>query len=69
VIPGGPPMSRMVLGYLDPGSGSIILQAVLGGAAALAVGVKLWWHSALRALHIRREPKEPPPFADGSGSR
>ena len=62
-------MSRMMLAYLDAGSGSIILQAVLGGAAALAVGMKLWWHSVLRALHIRREPKEPPPSDDGPGSR
>ncbi len=29
----------MLLGYLDPGSGSIIVQAALGGAAGLAV---LW---------------------------
>ncbi len=62
-------MSRMMLAYLDAGSGSIILQAVLGGAAALAVGMKLWWHSALRALHIRRDAEEPPPSDDGSGSR
>ncbi|HEV2060810.1 MAG TPA: hypothetical protein VGR11_15770 [Solirubrobacteraceae bacterium] len=62
-------MSQTMLAYLDPGSGSIILQAVLGGAAALAVGAKLWWHSALRALHIRRDPEEPPTDDDGSGSR
>lgn len=62
-------MSRMVLAYLDPGSGSVILQAVLGGAAALAVGAKLWWHSALRALHIRRDREEPPPPGEGWGPR
>lgn len=49
-------MSHEVLAYLDPGSGSIILQALLGGAAAAAVTMKLWWRSALRFLHIRREP-------------
>lgn len=62
-------MSRMVLAYLDPGSGSVILQAVLGGAAALAVGAKLWWHSALRALHIRRDREEQPPPGEGWGPR
>ena len=62
-------MSRMVLAYLDPGSGSLILQAVLGGAAALAVGAKLWWHSALRALHIRRDREEPPPPGEDSDPR
>ena len=33
----------MIFGYLDPGSGSVILQAIVGGAAALAVTGKLWW--------------------------
>lgn len=62
-------MSRMMLGYLDPGSGSIILQAVLGGAAALAVGMRLWWHSALRALRIRRDREDLLPPDSGSGAR
>lgn len=44
-----------VLAYLDPGTGSIILQVLLGGAAAAAVSIKLWWHSVLRVLHIRRD--------------
>lgn len=30
----------MILAYLDPGSGSLILQAVLGGAAGLGVAAK-----------------------------
>lgn len=33
----------MIFGYLDPGSGSVILQAIVGGFAALAVTAKLWW--------------------------
>lgn len=40
--------------YLDPGTGSLILQLLLGGAAALAVTIKLWWHRLLHLLHIRR---------------
>jgi hypothetical protein len=32
-----------VFAYLDPGSGSVILQALVGGVAAVAVTVKLWW--------------------------
>lgn len=43
------------LAYLDAGTGSIILQAVLGGTAAVLVAMKLWWRSALRFLHIRRD--------------
>lgn len=30
----------MILAYLDPGSGSLILQAVLGGVAGLGVAAK-----------------------------
>ena len=30
--------------YLDPGTGSVILQVLLGGLAGLAVAIKLFWH-------------------------
>lgn len=29
--------------YIDPGSGSIIFQAVVGGAMAIGLGVKIFW--------------------------
>lgn len=32
----------MIFGYLDAGSGSLILQAILGGAAGIAVAFKAW---------------------------
>lgn len=32
----------MLFGYLDAGSGSLILQAILGGAAGIAVAWKAW---------------------------
>ena len=35
--------------YLDPGTGSMILQMVLGGVAGLAVLVKMYWQK-LREL-------------------
>lgn len=45
--------------YLDPASGSLIVQIVLGGLAAAAVTVKLWWHRVLQFLRVRpREPQE-----------
>lgn len=44
----------LVRAYLDPGTGSLILQLVLGGAAALAVTAKFWWSRLLHLLHIRR---------------
>lgn len=30
--------------YLDPGTGSMILQVILGGVAGAAVAVKMFWH-------------------------
>ena len=33
--------------YLDPATGSMILQLVLGGVAGAAVAVKLFWHRIL----------------------
>jgi hypothetical protein len=48
-----------IIAYLDAGSGSMIVQLLLGGAAAAIVSVKLWWQRVLRLLHIRpREPRE-----------
>jgi hypothetical protein len=44
-----------VLGYLDPGSGSMILQAVVGGIAAAAVVGKLYWRRFLQVLRIRKK--------------
>ena len=41
--------------YLDPASGSMILQVVLGGIAGLAVAVKLYWHKLLAFFGARNE--------------
>ncbi|HET7371537.1 MAG TPA: hypothetical protein VFL45_09730 [Gammaproteobacteria bacterium] len=40
--------------YIDPGSGSMILQGVLAAIAAIAVTAKLWWHRLLVLLGIRK---------------
>jgi hypothetical protein len=32
----------MIFAYLDAGSGSLLLQAILGGLAGLAVAFKAW---------------------------
>ena len=34
--------------YLDPGSGSFILQLMLGAVVALAATAKLYWRRILR---------------------
>ena len=41
--------------YLDPGTGSIILQVLLGGIAGLLLIGKLYWHRLLVVLRIRRD--------------
>ena len=49
-----------VLAYLDPGSGSMILQVIAGGVAAVAVTAKLYWRKLLRFLRIRKDEPEAP---------
>ena len=45
--------------YLDPGSGSMILQAIAGGVAAVAVLGKFYWRRFLGLIGIRKsEPDQ-----------
>jgi hypothetical protein len=50
----------MILGYIDAQSGSMILQILLGGFAAVAVALKMWWRRVLRILHIRKPEDDEP---------
>lgn len=56
--------------YLDGGTGSMILQVILGGAAGLAVAGKLYWHKFLTLVGIRRSASTDNPsqktFSDGT---
>ena len=45
--------------YLDAGTGSMILQVLLGGVAGMALVGKLYWHRLLVMLRIRKEEPEP----------
>jgi hypothetical protein len=49
----------MKLAYIDPGSGSMILQMILGGLAAAAVFLKMFWHRVLVFLHLRKPDERP----------
>jgi hypothetical protein len=42
----------MPLAYTDPGTGSMVVQVAVAGAAGLAVAVKLGWRRA--AARVRR---------------
>ena len=51
--------------YLDPGSGSMLLQLILGGFAGLVVVLNLYWQSFLN-LFKRSKPEDPlPPNGKG----
>ncbi len=41
--------------YLDPGTGSMVLQALLGGAAGVAIAGKLYWRRFLVMIGMRSE--------------
>jgi hypothetical protein len=56
----------MNFAYIDPGSGSMILQMILGGLAAAAVFLKLFWHRLLVFLRIRKPSEPSTPAADRS---
>lgn len=45
-----------VFGYLDPGSGSAILQVIVAAFAGLAVAIKMNWH---RLVNLFRKNKKP----------
>ena len=46
-----------MLAYLDPGTGSMLVQLLVGGLAAAAVAIKLYWYRILRLLRIRKDPE------------
>jgi hypothetical protein len=34
----------VMFAYVDPGSGSMLLQLLLGGVAGVAVAARMYWH-------------------------
>lgn len=50
-------LERPVHAYVDPGSGSMLLQLLLGGVAGLGVIVKLYWRRIVD--RFSRTPTEP----------
>jgi hypothetical protein len=49
---------RTLFAYLDPGSGSMMLQVLAGGIAAAAVTLKVYWRRLLVLLRIRKPEEE-----------
>ena len=48
-----------MFGYLDPGTGSMLVQLVVGGVAAAAVTAKFYWRRLLVLVRIRKPEPEP----------
>ena len=46
--------------YLDAGTGSMILQMLLGGLAGLAIAGKLYWYRLLSLIGLRSETTDKP---------
>lgn len=57
---------RTFFAYLDPGSGSVILQAIAGGFAAVAVTAKLWWKRVTGIFRRDRDDQTAPPASEES---
>ncbi|NOR19785.1 MAG: hypothetical protein GQ538_06815 [Xanthomonadales bacterium] len=43
------------MAYLDPGTGSMLLQVILGGVAAVGVAIKLYWHKLRAAFGMAKK--------------
>lgn len=43
--------------YLDPGTGSMMLQVILGGIAAIGVAIKLYWHKLRVYLGVGKKER------------
>lgn len=46
-----------IFAYLDPGTGSAIVQAVIGGAIAIAAIVRIYW-SKITAVFTKDKSKK-----------
>ena len=46
----------LAFAYLDPGTGSMLLQVILGGIAAVGVALKLFWYRIIAFFGIKPKP-------------
>lgn len=50
--------SHHLLAYLDAGSGSLIVQALVAGTAGVAVAAKLYWRRLTGVFRRKSTPAE-----------
>src|SRR5262245_53138140 len=48
-----------LLAYFDPGSGSLVLQAIVGGTAGLLVFLRIAWEAIPTILRSRKSSRNP----------
>jgi hypothetical protein len=60
MLPTGEDVVTATLAYIDPGTGSLLLQMIVGGVAAGAVAAKLYWRRLKRLVGFRRAEDETP---------
>ncbi len=60
IEPAMPRLVSSILLYIDPGTGSVILQAVVASIVGAAIAVKLFWHRILKFLGLRKDKPEAP---------
>ena len=46
--------------YLDPGTGSLIIQGIIGGIAAASITIKLYWHKIKLWFRGEKQPELEP---------
>jgi CBS-domain-containing membrane protein len=51
-------VAQPAFAYLDPGTGSMLLQVILGGIAAVGVALKLFWHKIRVAIGLSKKAPE-----------
>lgn len=51
----------IVLAYLDPGSGSFLIQLLIGGAVGALFLIKTYWHRIKYTFQTRVLGKDVPP--------
>ncbi len=59
-------ISSPAYGYIDPGTGSLIIQGVIGAIAAIGVTLKLYWHRLKLFFYGRKEKVEGDETGDSS---
>lgn len=50
--------SSSAFAYIDPGTGSAVLQGILAALAAIGLTLKLYWHRFLKLLGIRKSGEQ-----------